>query len=125
MDGSDKNYRKVIRSRSGLKITMDDQDGAEKIVLETPKGQKLTMQDGAGTIEISDQNGNSVKMESHGITVNASARVTIKAAEVTVAAGSVGINAATAKFSGVVECDTMKANNVIASTYSPGVGNIM
>jgi hypothetical protein len=57
--------------------------------------------------------------------VNASAKVTIKAAEVTVYAGSVGINAATAKFSGVLECDTMKANNVIASTYSSGVGNIM
>ncbi len=29
-----------------------------------------------------------------------------------------------AKFSGVVQADTLMANTVVASTYSPGAGNV-
>src|SRR3954470_20215179 len=43
MDGAGNNYRKVIRSRNGVKVTLDDQDGQEKLILETPGGQRVTM----------------------------------------------------------------------------------
>ena len=46
MDGDSKNYKKVIRSRNGVKVTLDDQDGQEKIILETPGGQKIALKDG-------------------------------------------------------------------------------
>jgi uncharacterized protein involved in type VI secretion and phage assembly len=125
MDGAGKNDLKVLRSRNGVKLTLDDADGQEKLILETPGGQKLTLKDGPGVVEIVDSNGNSIKMESSGITVNASAKVTITAgAQVEVNAGQVTVNAAMSRFSGVVQCDTMIATTVVGTSYTPGAGNI-
>jgi hypothetical protein len=125
MDGAGNNYRKVLRSRNGVKITLDDQDGQEKLILETPGGQKITMQDGPGSIDVVDSNGNSVKLEASGVTVNASASVTINAgAQVSVSAGMVSVTAGMSQFSGVVQCDTLISNTVVSATYTPGAGNI-
>ena len=79
------------------------QDGQEKLILETPGGQKVTMKDGPGAVEIVDSNGNSMKLETSGITVNAAAKVTINASQVEVSAGMVTVNAGMSKFSGVVQ----------------------
>ena len=124
MDGAGKNQRKVLRSRNGVKITLDDTDGKETLKLETPGGQKVTLKDGPGSIEIADANGNSVKLESSGITVTASAKVTIKASTAEISAGMLTVNAGMSKFSGVVKADTVITNSVISSSYTPGAGNI-
>jgi uncharacterized protein involved in type VI secretion and phage assembly len=125
MDGAGNNDKKVLRSRNGVKITLDDQDGQEQFIVETPGGQKITLKDGPGTVEIVDSNGNSIKMETSGITINASAKVTINAgAQVAVSAGMVQVDAGMSKFSGVVQCDTLIATTVVGSTYTPGAGNI-
>jgi uncharacterized protein involved in type VI secretion and phage assembly len=124
MDGAGKNARKVLRSRNGVKITLDDSDGKETLKLETPGGQKVTLKDGPGSIEIADANGNSVKLESSGITVTASAKVTIKAGTAEISAGMLTVNAGMSKFSGVVKADTVITNSVISSSYTPGAGNI-
>jgi len=124
MDGAGKNFKKVLRSRNGVKLTMDDTDGREQFILETPGGQKLTLKDGPGAVEIVDSNGNSIKMEASGITITASAKVTINASQVAVSAGMVTVDAAMSKFSGVVQCDTMISNSVISASYTPGAGNI-
>lgn len=124
MDGGGNNYRKVIRSRNGVKVTLDDQDGQEKLVLETPGGQTVTLKDGPGAVEIVDSNGNSVKLETAGITINASAKVTVQAGQVAVSAGMVQVDAGMSKFSGVVQCDTLISNSVISASYTPGAGNI-
>ena len=124
MDGSGNNYLKVIRSRNGVKVTFDDTDGQEQLVLETPAGQKITMKDSPASVEVVDSNGNSVKLETSGITVNASAKVTISASQVAVSAGMVTVDAGMSKFSGVVQADTVISNSVISSSYTPGAGNI-
>ncbi len=124
MDGSGNNYKKVIRSRNGVKVTLDDQDGQEKMILETPGGQKITLKDGPGAVEIMDSNGNSVKLETSGITITASAKVTVNASQVAVSAGMVTVDAGMSKFSGVVQCDTLISNSVISASYTPGAGNI-
>ncbi|HEV8181839.1 MAG TPA: phage baseplate assembly protein V, partial [Candidatus Angelobacter sp.] len=49
MDGGGQNNKKVLCSRNGVKITLDDQSGQEKFIAETPGGQKITMQDGPGS----------------------------------------------------------------------------
>jgi uncharacterized protein involved in type VI secretion and phage assembly len=118
------NYKKVIRSRNGVKITLDDQDGQESLKLETPGGQKFTLKDGPGAVTIEDSNGNSVKLETTGITVTASAKVTINASQVAVSAGMVTVDAGMSKFSGVVQADTVIANSVVSASYTPGAGNI-
>ncbi|HEV2817337.1 MAG TPA: phage baseplate assembly protein V [Allosphingosinicella sp.] len=119
-----RNYKKVIRSRNGVKITLDDQDGQESLKLETPGGQKLTMKDGPGAVTIEDSNGNSVKLETSGITVTAAAKVTVNASQVAVSAGMVTVDAGMSKFSGVVQADTVIANSVVSASYTPGAGNI-
>jgi uncharacterized protein involved in type VI secretion and phage assembly len=124
MDGGGNNYRKVLRSRNGVKITLDDTSGQERLILETPGGQKITMKDGPGSVEVVDSNGNSIKLESAGITINASAKVTINASQVAVSAGMVTVDAGMSKFSGVVQADTVITNTIVASTYTPGAGNI-
>jgi uncharacterized protein involved in type VI secretion and phage assembly len=124
MDGGGNNYKKVICSRNGVKITLDDTDGQEKLTLETPGGQKVTLKDGPGAVTIEDSNGNSVKLESSGITVTASAKVTINASTATISAGMLTVDAGMSKFSGVIKCDTLITNSVVSSSYTPGAGNI-
>jgi uncharacterized protein involved in type VI secretion and phage assembly len=119
-----RNVKKVIRSKNGVKVTLEDEDGQEKFIAETPGGQKVTLKDGPGSIIIEDSNGNSVKLETAGITITASAKVTINASQVAVSAGMVTVDAGMSRFSGVVQCDTMISNTVISATYTPGAGNI-
>jgi hypothetical protein len=107
-----------------VQITLDDQDGQEKLLLETPGGQKVTLKDGPGSIELADSNGNTVKLEAAGITLTASAKVTIQASMIAMSAGMVTVDAGMSKFSGVVQADTVITNSVISASYTPGAGNI-
>ena len=119
-----RNRRKVIRSKNGVKLTLDDQDGQEQFIAETPGGQKVTLKDGPGAVWIEDSNGNSVKLESSGITVTAAAKVTVNASQIEMSAGMVTVNAGLSKFSGIVQADTVISNSVISASYTPGAGNI-
>jgi uncharacterized protein involved in type VI secretion and phage assembly len=125
MDGAGNNYKKVIRSRNGVKVTLDDQNGQEKFIVQTPGGQKVTLQDGPGVVEVVDSNGNSLKLQTTGITIDAAAKVTINAgAQVEISAGMVNVTAGMSRFSGAVQCDTLIATTVVGTTYTPGAGNI-
>jgi uncharacterized protein involved in type VI secretion and phage assembly len=124
MDGSGRNDKKVLRSRNGVVITLNDESGKESLTLETPGGQSLKLQDGPGKIEIRDSNGNSVELASSGITVTTSAKVTVQASTVEVSAGMVTVNAGMSRFSGVVQADTVITNSVVSASYTPGAGNI-
>jgi uncharacterized protein involved in type VI secretion and phage assembly len=125
MDGAGANYFKVIRSKNNVKITLDDHDGQERVILETPGGQRVTLKDGPGSVEIVDSNGNSITLEPSGITVDASSsRVTVNATTVVITASQVTVNAPMSNFSGTVQVDTLLANSVISASYTPGAGNI-
>lgn len=50
--------------------------------------------------------------------------VEISATQFKVAAALSESNAAIAKFSGLVQCETIQANTVMGTTYTPGAGNI-
>lgn len=124
MDGGGQNNIKKIRSRNGVEVELDDSQGQEKLILTTPGGQTITLSDGPGSVELRDSNGNTIKMESSGITVTASAKVTINASTVEVSAGMVTVNAGMSRFSGVVQADTVITNSVVSASYTPGAGNI-
>ena len=125
MDSAGNNWRKVLRSRNGIRVVLDDQDGKEALTLETPGGQKVTLEDGAGSIEIADRQGNSIRLEAGSVTVRAAAKVTINSSAVEVSAGVLTVNAGMSRFSGVVQADTVITNSVISASYSPGAGNLM
>lgn len=118
------NYIKSITSRNGVKITLDDTDGAEKFIAETPGGHSLTMDDSAMQVELKDSNGNSIKMNASGITLTTSALVKVDASTVQVTASAVTVSSPISQFSGVVQCDTLITNFVVSPVYTPGAGNI-
>ena len=124
MDAQGRNNKKLIRLRSGIELAFSDKDGEEAIALSTPAGQKIAIDDLSGTITITDAQGNSVLLESAGIRIAANVKVTLQATTVEIAASALGAEVALAKFSGVVQCDTLIANSVVSSSYTPGAGNI-
>jgi uncharacterized protein involved in type VI secretion and phage assembly len=115
---------KLIRSRNGITLRIHDDRNNNAVIIETPAGQRITLQDNPGSVRIEDTNGNSVMMSSSGVTVNASATVTINASRMAVSAAMLTVNASMSRFSGVVQCDTMISNSVISASYTPGAGNL-
>lgn len=124
MDGAGRNNRKVLRSRNGVRITLDDEQGREQLILETPGGQRITLKDGPGSLELVDSNGNSIRLEAAGITITASAKVTVNASTAEITAATLTVNAGMSNFSGVVQCSTLITNSVVSASYTPGAGNI-
>lgn len=121
--GRDATTTKMIKSRSGVILRFSD-DSSSSVVIETPGGQRVTLQDGAGSVLIEDGNGNAITLDASGVTIRASAKVTVNSAAVDVNASAVTVNTGMAKFSGVVQCDTLISNSVISASYSPGAGNV-
>lgn len=124
MDGGGRNFKKVLRSRNGVKVTLDDSDGREQFIAETPGGQKITLKDGPGSIELADSNGNSLKMEASGITLTTSASLTMNASTVTVNASSVTVTGATTLSSTLVVGASITTPAITSASYTPGAGNI-
>jgi len=119
--------RWTITGKAGTKIAIIENADGPTIHFTTPGQLSGKMSDhGAGSIEFTNADQTSVKIDSGGVTVNApSAEVKITAATgVTINAAQVTVNAAMATFSGIVKCQVMQATTVIASTYTPGAGNI-
>jgi hypothetical protein len=91
--------------------------------LRTRGGLEIVLDDKAGQVTISGQ-GSTIRIDSTGVTIDAAARVQVNASQVKVSAGMVEVDAGMSKFSGVVQCDTLIATSVVASSYTPGAGNI-
>lgn len=76
--GQDDNHRKGYVSREKLQLIFDDEKKA--IFLATPGGNKLTLSEEDQGITLEDQNGNKIKLDSNGITIESSQALTLKAA---------------------------------------------
>ena len=98
--------------------------GDEQLVIDTASGQRITLRQSSASVLIEDANGNTIRLDPTGITITAAAKVVVSASQLEIDASMVTVNAGMAKFSGVVQADTLIANSVIASSYTPGVGNI-
>jgi phage baseplate assembly protein V len=96
----------------------------ERTLLKTNHGMIIVLDDGAGAVEIADTNGNSVKLASDGVTVICPGKLRVSASTVEISAGMVKVDAGMCRFSGVVQCGTLIANSVVASSYTPGEGNV-
>ena len=114
-----------LRSRNGVTVTLKDTQGQESFVVETPRGQRMTLKDGPGNVEIVDSNGNTVKLETSGVTVEATAKVTIiSSSMVNVKSPVVKVDAGMSVFNGNIKAHTVKCDSIIAASYTPGAGNI-
>jgi uncharacterized protein involved in type VI secretion and phage assembly len=119
--------RWTITGKAGTKMAIIEDTSGPTIQFTTP-GQlsgKLT-DSGGGSIEFTDSMQTSIKIDSSGVTINApTADVNVTAASsVTVNAPQVTVNAAMSVFSGIVQCQVLQATTVVATTYTPGAGNV-
>ncbi len=126
--GGDRVDRWTITGKAGTRIAIvEESAGSPTIKFSTPGGLTGTMTDDAGgSIEFTNNMQTSVKIDTSGVTINApTGTVQITAAsEVDVTAPQVSVTAAMATFSGLVQCQVLQATTVIATTYTPGAGNV-
>jgi len=125
--GGDRVDRWLIVSKAGSKISIKEPtSGQPTISFETPGGVTGTLtDDGGGKIELAlPGQTTTITMDSSGVSVQTGGKVQVQATQVEVNSGQVTVNAAISKFSGMVQCDIMQATTVIATTYTPGAGNV-
>lgn len=121
--GGDRVDRWAIVSKKGSRIHILEQS-APTITIETPAGVSATLTDqGGGEIELS-ASGTTITLNPQGVTIQTGGKVSVQASQVEVSAGMVKVDAAMSTFSGMVKCDILQATTVIASTYTPGAGNV-
>lgn len=117
--------RWTVTGKAGTKFSIvEEQNGLEKIVFQTPAGVTGTLTDEAGGKIKLEAAGNTVTMDTSGVSIQAAATVKVQASQVEVSAGMVTVNAGMSKFSGVVQCDTLITNTVVSAMYTPGAGNV-
>lgn len=124
--GGDRVDRWTITGKAGTRIAIVEQSsGSAKIEFKTPNGVTGTLTDeSGGSIKFEDTAGNSITIDSQGISLQAASKVKVQAGQVEIQAGMVKVDAGMSKFSGIVKCDVLQATTVVASTYTPGAGNI-
>jgi uncharacterized protein involved in type VI secretion and phage assembly len=116
--------RWTLVGKAGTRIAiLEERPGQSAISLTTPGGVKVLLTDqGGGKVEI-EAAGATVTVAG-GVSVATGGKVQVQASQVEVTAGQVSVDAAMSSFSGVVRCDVLQATTVIATTYTPGAGNV-
>jgi uncharacterized protein (DUF2345 family) len=99
-------------------------EGHEQLIIETAAGQRITLTDGAASIVIADTSGNSIRLENGKVTVSTPGTLVLQAAVVEINGSQVVLNAPMVQCSGVLQADTLIANTVAATSYTPGAGNV-
>jgi hypothetical protein len=94
-----------------------DAHASGKVTITTAGGHTVVLDDAARTVRITHSDGCSVTLTASDVEVRANALVKV-------AASTVVVDAAMTRFGGVVQCDTLIANAVVSSSYTPGAGNV-
>lgn len=119
--------RWVIKSKAGSTIAIrEPASGQPTISFATAGGVTGTLtDDGGGKIELALPGGTTkLALDSSGVSVQTGGKFSVSAAEVEISSGTVTVNASTSTCSDMVQCETLLATTVIASTYTPGAGNV-
>lgn len=95
---------------------------ATSLTLQNRAGQHITLD--ADSIIIQDTNGSTITLDAAGIRIQSSSTIKIEGAQLALSASQISLNAPMVKASGVIQCDTIIANSVVGSSYTPGAGNV-
>ena len=115
-DGGDVRRPFVVGSFWGK--STPPESSPDRKVLRTRHGATIVLDDAARKIEVKDDNGNEIELTTSGLRVTA-------ATQVKVTASTVELETPVARFAGVVQCETLMATSVVASSYTPGAGNVL
>lgn len=113
----------VIRTPEGTVLDFDDGNGP-KVELRSRSGYRISIDENGGGEILVERGSQSVKLTSNAIEVRSSGSVTVDASTVTINASTITVNASMSRFSGVIQADTVIATAVVGSSYTPGAGNI-
>ena len=102
----------------GIRTTQD----ASSIQLQNRAGQQIALNE--TNVIIQDTNGNTITLDAAGIHIQGSAAIRLDCSQLALTAGQISLNAGMVKATGVIQCDTIIANSVVGSSYTPGAGNI-
>jgi uncharacterized protein involved in type VI secretion and phage assembly len=113
----------AMTGRNGTRIAVVEEDAGHKIEMQTGTGVSITISDeGGGTIELTT-GGSTITLSPSEISMD-TATFKVNAAQFEVSAGMAKIDAPILQCSGVVTSQVCQTNTVIATTYTPGAGNI-
>jgi len=133
----DQSGKVTLTTQSGGKVTLDNTPGKATIevapnrIVISPTG--ISIEAVAGNLAITSSTATTVT-SSAAMTVNSAAAMSIQssammnisaAGVVNLSASLLNVNAALANFSGVLRAPIVQADTIIASTYTPGVGNLI
>ena len=102
----------------GIQTTQD----AATLQLKNRAGQQIALNE--TNVIIQDTNGNTITLDAAGIHIQSTASIRLDCSQLALSAGQIVLNAGMVKATGVIQCDTLIANSVVGSSYTPGVGNI-
>ena len=122
--GGDRVDRWTLTGKAGTRIAIVEQSGQEKVEIETPNGAKATLTDASGGSIKLEVGGNTITMNTQGISIQTSGKFKVQASQIEMTAGQVKVDTGLATFSLGVKCEMMTASAVIGKTYTQGAGNI-
>ena len=102
----------------GIHTTQD----AATLHFQNRAGQQIALNE--SKLIIQDSNGNTITLDAAGIHIQSAAAIRLECSQIALSAGQITLNTAMVKAAGVIQCDTIIANNVVGSSYTPGAGNI-
>lgn len=114
-----------ITGKAGTRIAIvEESEATATIECSTPGGVTVTVTDeSGGKVEV-ECAGNTITIDSNGVSVQAAAKVNVTASSIDMSAAQVNVNAAIATFSGTVQCQVLQTSSVVSASYSPGAGNV-
>ena len=112
----------TITGHKGTRVAIDE-SSSPTVTMETPGGVKVEDTDDGSKVKLTNGS-SSITITPGGVTVRTGGTVKVEATQVEVTSPIVKIDAAITDVTGVVMCDVLQTNTVIASTYTPGAGNI-
>jgi uncharacterized protein involved in type VI secretion and phage assembly len=113
--------RYTIKTEAGTNMVFDD--SGPSLSVTTPHNNSITVTDAGDTCTV-QVGSTTIQATTTGVIITTSASIELQTSSLTVSASSVTVNAAMSQFSGVVQCDTLIANTVVGTSYTPGAGNI-
>lgn len=116
----DDNY--TLRSPEQTQIRMDDT--GPSIEIKTKSGYRVRVTEESGGEIVIEKGSEKIELTTSGIKISSSSQVSVDASQVKISASLVTVDASMSKFSGAIKCDSLIANSVVSTSYTPGAGNI-
>ncbi len=119
---TDDNFEKGWVTKGEMKMIIDDDN--QSINVEMPSGKQLLISDGDGVIEMKDDNGNSLKLDSDGITIESGKDIILKTSSGDINISGANINSESQMATTIKANSTAKFSSSGSTTIKGGLVQI-